>query len=85
MGLKLIVVFVEIFKGYFSAVDVVLCTVRSMTTDPPPAEFEDVRIGNWQSRLPSAICANKEIFDEVFSLETWKTVLQPEQRDRILV
>lgn len=58
-----------------------------MTTDHPlpESEFEDVRIENWQTRLPSTICTNKEVFDEIFSLETWKSVLQPEQRDRILV
>lgn len=55
-----------------------------MTTDPP-TEFEEVRIENWQSRLPSEICMNKEFFDEVFSLETWKTVLTSAQRDRIMV
>ncbi|ODN05687.1 Nuclear factor [Orchesella cincta] len=61
-----------------------LLKYAAMTTDPPEADFEDVRIGNWESRLPSAICTNKEIFDEIFSFDTWKTTLKPDQRDRIM-
>lgn len=56
-----------------------------MTTDPPPGDFEDVKIGNWEGCLPTGMCTNREIFKEVFSLETWKTVLEPEQRERIMV
>jgi len=48
-------------------------------------ELEDIDIDKWQSKIPSEICTNKEIFNQVFSLNTWNNVLSVEQRERILV
>ncbi|OXA60062.1 nuclear factor related to kappa-B-binding protein isoform X2 [Folsomia candida] len=46
-------------------------------------ESEDVKIDGWEIRLPSDICTNRQIFDEIFSIDTWNNVLTPEQRCRL--
>lgn len=48
-------------------------------------ESEDVKIDGWEIRLPSDICTNRQIFDEIFSIDTWNNVLTPEQRCRLTV
>lgn len=48
-------------------------------------EFENVLIGKWQIRLPSLICTDPNIFQNIFSAQTWNQVLTAEQRLRITV
>ncbi|CAG7834908.1 unnamed protein product [Allacma fusca] len=47
-------------------------------------DLEYVSIGKWNSSIPSEICMNKDVFNEIFSTETWYKVLMPDQRERIL-